>query len=285
MDINSKIQAASHSGASLKVRQENSTFIVEKIIDSPSIRDKKAIIKQRDFSKLNTSTYIIESIPIISFLETEKKMTLSMPYIEGIGGDVIANKGTKIIANNIKVALNSYLLDAVAKAKVQTIDKSIIIKKLDEIEAQLINTTFVHEAINITRAFCTKDLTLPVGQCHGDLTLSNMKISENHTLYLFDFLNSYIESPLQDAVKLIQDMVYGWSFRKQKSGLRLKGLLFCEAAYPNFIDSLFTYYPYEMKLLEIMTLLRIAPYIKADDHITTTWLEESLLKSSMNLKG
>ncbi|KAF2668333.1 hypothetical protein BT63DRAFT_440515 [Microthyrium microscopicum] len=52
---------------------------------------------------------------------------------------------------------------------------------------------------------------VPVGFCHGDLTLANMLIDpENRELCVFDFLDSFVESPLQDIAKLLQDVRHQW---------------------------------------------------------------------------
>jgi len=289
VNINDKIQAASHSGALLEVLESSDGFIVEKIISDSVARNKLAIMKQKNFVTLPTSGYDIVAIPVNNMSEKNGQLIIEMPYIEGVGGDSISNKGNKITANNIKISLNSYLLDGMAKSKKQKIKKNIILDKLNEIELKTASKKehliTLENGIAQVRSLCTDDLFIPVGPCHGDFTLSNMKITQERELYTFDFLDSYIESPLQDAAKLIQDMLYGWSFRKEKSSLRLKGQLFCEAAYPNFIDSLLELYPYEMKLLEVMTILRIAPYIKESDTLTTDWFNKSLTKSLIKFKG
>lgn len=289
MDINKKIQAASHSGASLKVMKKNEKFIVQKTVYESITRNKLAVEKQQRFTKLLTSSYEILSIPIDFIDEKPGKLVIKMPYIEGIGGDSMPNKGTRITANNIKVALNSYLIDTLAKSEVKTISSTIVLNKIQEIEKNTRHNIHLFPSLNYIisqlKDCCLKDLTLPMGPCHGDLTLSNMKVTQENKLYIFDFLDSFIESPLQDAAKIIQDMIYGWSFRKEKSSLRLKGQLFCKKAYPNFIDTLIQLYPQEMKVLEIMTLLRIAPYIDESDSVTINWFNKSLCKSLKRLEG
>lgn len=45
--------------------------------------------------------------------------------------------------------------------------------------------------------------------CHGDLTLSNILFS-NTKYYLIDYLDSYIESPVMDIIKLRQDTLHKW---------------------------------------------------------------------------
>ena len=53
-------------------------------------------------------------------------------------------------------------------------------------------------------------MALPVGRCHGDLTFSNILFSGTN-YYFIDFLDSFIEAPLMDIVKLRQDTSHGWS--------------------------------------------------------------------------
>lgn len=77
------------------------------------------------------------------------------------------------------------------------------------------------EQINKTLQFPRKELiidklsTLPKdlflnGECHGDLTLANM-IHANGKLYIFDFLDMYIDSPLFDLLSIRQDTLHHWS--------------------------------------------------------------------------
>ena len=45
------------------------------------------------------------------------------------------------------------------------------------------------------------EIEIPMGKCHGDLTFSNILFNGNN-YYLIDFLDSFIESPLLDLVKI-----------------------------------------------------------------------------------
>lgn len=47
------------------------------------------------------------------------------------------------------------------------------------------------------------------GICHGDFTLSNILFS-NSKYYLIDYLDSYIESPVMDVIKIRQDTLHKW---------------------------------------------------------------------------
>eukprot|EP00760_Papus_ankaliazontas_P040160 PhM_4_TR997/c0_g1_i1/m.68603 len=100
--------------------------------------------------------------------------------------------------------------------------------------------------------------TMPLGVCHGDLTLSNILVqqpqtketthrsSKNNTpmkssgsskqgpssganpgdtpaLILIDFLDSFLETPLADAAKLRQDTLFGWTLRLVLDGENGRG--------------------------------------------------------------
>jgi tRNA A-37 threonylcarbamoyl transferase component Bud32 len=54
------------------------------------------------------------------------------------------------------------------------------------------------------------NIRIKMGPCHGDFTLSNMIFSDD--FYLIDFLDSYLETPTMDLVKLRQDTHLYWSF-------------------------------------------------------------------------
>ncbi len=100
------------------------------------------------------------------------------------------------------------------------------------------------------------DITIKVGLSHGDMTLSNMIFTDE--IYLIDFLDSYIESPTMDLVKLRQDTHLYWSLNMVSNVTDLTkiklGLL--------YIDKwLVENYPIEKyELLQIINLLRIYPY-------------------------
>lgn len=52
-------------------------------------------------------------------------------------------------------------------------------------------------------------------QCHGDLTLENIIVS-NNDLYLIDFLDSFYDSWQIDIAKILQDIEIFWHYRKDK---------------------------------------------------------------------
>lgn len=127
------------------------------------------------------------------------------------------------------------------KDKIKTFDSSIIEsnKILDLIE-------------NID------NIPVKIGVCHGDLTLSNMIFTDD--VYLIDFLDSYIESPTIDILKLRQDTDLYWSFNMiniKIDHVKLKiGLKYID----DWIKSVYDVKYYN--LLQCINLYRIYRYSK-----------------------
>jgi hypothetical protein len=84
----------------------------------------------------------------------------------------------------------------------------------------------------------------------------------------------YLESPLQDVSKIIQDYQYGWSFRYLSTPEKIKGAIFLKNEMPDIIGIVSEKYKSQIALLTRLTLLRIAPYLK--DTITENWLMDAL---------
>lgn len=99
--------------------------------------------------------------------------------------------------------------------------------------------------------------------CHGDLTLENIIISPKKGIYLFDFLDSFIDSWLIDVAKLLQDLEVGWSYRRVEEcrNAKLKRKILVEQV----DDWLIKFDPSKNTIrnvykLLLLNLLRIFPY-------------------------
>ena len=107
---------------------------------------------------------------------------------------------------------------------------------------------------------------LPVGICHGDLTFSNILFTAN-TYYLIDFLDSFIESPLMDIIKLRQDSAHIWSaklYTKPYDPIRL-GII--SNKIDTELDTYFLQYSWYNAYylpLQVLNLLRVLQYATED---------------------
>lgn len=100
----------------------------------------------------------------------------------------------------------------------------------------------------------TRDLVLdadwkvPMGFCHGDLTFENVIVSDDG-IYLIDFLDSFVDSPIIDQSKMLQDAFCYWSFDPHSYIPKRKLMSVCE----KYATGLH----YRMLLVH---LIRILPY-------------------------
>ncbi len=106
------------------------------------------------------------------------------------------------------------------------------------------------------------DLNIETGYCHGDLTLENM-IIHNSEIFLIDFLDSYLDSPIIDASKLLQDGFFGWSYRHD-SMVPIHRMVELSDSHSSEIADIFT----------LINLYRIIPYSnETTNQIIRRWIK------------
>lgn len=137
-------------------------------------------------------------------------------------------------------------------------------------ENQIVTDTALIEDISIDElrdnALCLIDadvISLPIGACHGDLTLSNILFTESG-VYLIDWLDSFVESPLIDIAKLRQDTCWKWSAQMITTCFNEPhintALDYLDRRITEELSSQFS--PLLMMLIEYLNMFRILPYCK-----------------------
>ena len=107
------------------------------------------------------------------------------------------------------------------------------------------------------------DWKVPAGYCHGDLTFENIIISDNG-IYLIDFLDSFVDCPIIDEAKLLQDAFCYWSFRDGYVPKR-KLISVCE-----MFDTKRHY------CILLVHLMRILPYASQSTKENVLWMMDSV---------
>lgn len=107
-----------------------------------------------------------------------------------------------------------------------------------------------------------------VGKCHGDLTFSNIIFRDNEYA-LIDFLDSFIESPIMDIVKLRQDTKYKWStlMYNSKDYDKTRYDMICKYIDEKIVQEFekYDFYKESYNIFQLMNFLRILQYAKKNE--------------------
>jgi len=205
------------------------------------------------------------STPQIIEICDGNKLALSfieMKYVMGMGAlTFLMTRNIPDIVNFTDTIFN-YLDVIIFRSKETIPDTNLILDKVRQLETcEFPNKDKMTQLLkNIP-----KD-NLLIGECHGDFTLSNM-IFTDKIVYLIDFLDTFIESPLLDIIKLRQDTKHLWTrfLSNSKNCRELITLKYIDdlikTKYNNIIQT--EWYKY----LSIMNYVRIYPYISSNEEI------------------
>lgn len=176
--------------------------------------------------------------------------------------------------NSTVQSLIAYLDNAKSRCKLETPNPSLFQTKLRDLHVKLESMPQLNKYI-VAGVFAMLNNPpreeLYIGFCHGDLTLSNILFTDEK-LFLIDFLDTFIESPLQDIVKLRQDTYFGWIMVIDQD-LPLHRCNKIKQIFDHIDRSIVEYiskdrvmelwYPY----FQVFNLARILPYLKKDNEI------------------
>lgn len=149
------------------------------------------------------------------------------------------------------------------------------LKSIEHIDNILIDSDKVFSEV--------KDLRLPIGECHGDLTFSNILFNEEQ-IYLIDFLDSFIESPLLDMVKIRQDSVHGWSYLMYSSHYdNVRHFITLNHIDQKLNDffSKYSWYEEYYGLFQLLNFLRILQYAKSEKVVKYLLKEINIILKSL----
>jgi aminoglycoside phosphotransferase (APT) family kinase protein len=115
------------------------------------------------------------------------------------------------------------------------------------------------------------------GFCHGDFTLENILVDTQGRIHLVDLLDSTFEHPIQDLVKLSQDLHGGW-FRARGKRISSAVISYLERRVQPVIDKEFPFYPEVRDILQAVNFCRILPYI--NNEMQKTFVLENIRRFS-----
>lgn len=192
--------------------------------------------------------------PRITAINEAELFSYDMQYIPSSSFTNFFADASKDDLDHFYAALTQYLNG------VRSDDKDCADMLVDKLQTLLTTTSYRAFIQFIICEAQHTSIILPIGFCHGDLTLSNI-LFKHREYYLIDFLDSHIETPYYDLAKLKQDLYYGWSLRVNGiDNLRVRQGI-------DYVWSLLYYdrqtalTSNEFKFIDALTLLRIEPYI------------------------
>jgi thiamine kinase-like enzyme len=293
-----------HSGCKIEIFSDNSKSFVRKSIKDSHyfIRLEKQSKKQKAFHEICQEISILVPQVYLSKKNIEEQsFYFDMNYYTAL--DCITffqGHPKKQIDLLIKDTLK-FIDVCIEKSSFEDTSANVLNKLESLKKAGYKNTILSHEKFSLRyhnviascKALATsKPLTVPVGICHGDLTFSNILVSNlGHTseyqkTILIDFLDSFVETPMQDMVKLRQDTVYYWSsylYSQEIDSSRLDTVFryIDKKIHNHFIK--YSFYTEHYKLFQTINLLRVLCYCK-NEHIASFLLEctEELINGKFN---
>lgn len=276
--INTILITEGNSGDKVSLENDMGTLRVIKLMKGDLERIKKSINKQQGFKSIESNGIILNPIPVESVTFYSDSIEIKMPYILGETGVSIPSNSSTTCSINLKNALDEYFKILFKLSEKALIDTEIFTQKFNTV----LSTIDDKQLFNVIKKFEKffykeeKKIEILVGPCHGDLTLSNIISVGGRVFYLFDFLDTFLESPLQDIAKVSQEFNYGWSIKDAKKIERIRANSFLYYGKPDVLSNPYEKYGISYKMIEILCLSRIGPYINKRDDVTKEWLIKSL---------
>lgn len=268
------IDIKGHSGCNIDIIEEGDNLLVKK-----STLDKKYLKRlELQGNKQMNDKCLTDSIynPSISKIEAnEDECYILMDYIYANNFIDYFEKASPQDIDHFIDNFIKYIHNEIDKCEIKKVSKNVFIDKFnsvvknceknDLLKGNMRVKSILKDCENVFTNI-PEEFEIPVGICHGDLTFSNILFSSNK-FYFIDYLDSFIETPIQDIVKLRQDTKYFWStmmYKKKYDVVRLN-IIF------NYIDDKisehfgnFEYYYRNYDRLQLMNILRILPYVKEE---------------------
>ena len=265
------IDVKGHSGCSIDVIRDGRSLYVVKATSDPKYFDR-LVLQARKQQEASLPEYQHIRVPKVhDVIRSNDEVSVKMDYVYSKNFvEYFEHAGFEQIDYLIS-ALLMYLDREIEESPMQSVAASTLTDKFEDVCRKTLSNPSLQRDIEIrnlldrsAEAFQSiGDMQLPVGKCHGDLTFSNILLNGNN-YYLIDFLDSFIESPLLDIVKVRQDTAWRWSqlmYVQPFDKVRLK--IICDKI-DRDIDSHFRerheWYRNYYSPMQLMNFLRILQY-------------------------
>jgi hypothetical protein len=269
------IRIRGHSGCKIEVVMAEGRSWIEKSALTPdtAARLRRQTLKQRQARRSNQLATV--RVPEV---RSERSLpgggySVRMEYLDLLDCLEFYSTASLDDVEGVANRLIGYLDANLAGSSLKPVEATILLDKIDSIEEQLALASRLTSYRSLLesvrrRAADLGGLSLPVGPTHGDLTLSNVMVaSDLSCIGLFDFLDSYLESPLVDIAKVRQDTQFGWSSLMSEAPLdrvRFKQIMrHTDAIIVEHFER-YEWFSRGIDLIQAVNLLRISPYARSE---------------------
>ena len=266
-----KLDIQGHSGCeSVIVHEDNDLFIHKSTHDSGYV---PRLVNQAN-KQIAASKIEYQNIRVPKVFEVEQNETSATIKMEYIYSRNYVEHFEQAGFEQIKYLIGAikYFIDLeINNSRMETVPSHILTDKMADVarkvekNVHLKDDAEAQELVRKSSIVMDKvgNMVLPVGMCHGDLTFSNILFNGNN-YYLIDFLDSFIESPLLDIVKIRQDTSYLWStlmYNKPFDKVRLSIISEkIDVAIDEYFSGRYQWYRDYYMPLQLMNFLRILQY-------------------------
>lgn len=269
-----KLDIKGHSGCNIDIIETEGNLMVKK-----SSNDKKYFnrlelqgIKQQSDKAISDG---ILTPKIYSIAKNSDECYILMDYIYAKNFIDYFESASPEDIDNFVAKFIRYIHNEIELCKMVKVSKNVFIKKFESIKKNCEKNPLLVDNMRVKSilkdcetAFMNlpDEFEMPEGKCHGDLTFSNILFTSTN-YYFIDYLDSFIETPIQDIVKLRQDTKYFWSTMMYKKKFDIVRLNMIFKYIDNKISNHFSEYEYYYRnydRLQLMNILRILPYVKEE---------------------
>jgi len=204
------IRCLGYSGCKVELLERNNGYVISKTSSSPEYNNR--LQKQAEKQACYINKYV-KAPRVYSMQHIGNLFQVEMEFINGTDFTQFLELSTVGHLADFGRLLIDYIDDAVNSSYLVDISK-ITADKIDSVRLNILNNKFAAKYVDLVPDAC--ELLVPVGSCHGDLTLSNI-VWRGGSVFVIDLLDSFIDSPLIDIVKLRQDTFHVWSLDRSTS--------------------------------------------------------------------
>ncbi len=277
-----RIEVEGHSGCYIDIKKENGILVIDKYTKSEKYIPR--LKAQFDKQKIAGWNNITRGIIVPKFIKSDESWPGEyhgiMEYVYGKNFVQFFEYADKMVIDKFIRTICEYIRNEIESSTCEIeYETDELYKKWKSVKKNMIEiykedsqySTYIFNIVKRCDEIFKPNMKFEnfyVGKCHGDLTFSNIIFRDNEYA-LIDFLDSFIESPIMDIVKLRQDTKYKWStlMYNSKDYDKTRYDMICKYI-DEQIDSNFkkySFYNNSYPVFQLMNFLRIIQYAKKDE--------------------